>query len=371
MPYQLPEADLSPEAAVVWGPFPLRRARLAGGLLIVALAAMLGVVGLQRHILACERAGAGGGQCEWQTGLGASSVRRFPLAALRSVRVAYSQTSNKGHVSRWGQLVLNIEGRELMLLRQEEPAADAAAARLQAFLSDPAQPQLHLETSRPVAMLGLGAAFALAGGWLLYSVWYGRRRFRFTWDAPMQQLAMQLQWPPGLSVGAPVTWSLPRPVEVEISWGEVKDFLSSPRDPGPRGARLQVRLASGESTALLPQPLPGYRVHLRAAEQLRRLLGCPERSAEAAARTAAAYQAAQPQLGPGWTGLGGRVAASWLGACCGSLLGLVASGLLALALGVVKMSDSAKSAWFFGGMLAGLAVGVPLAWRLLLRPDER
>ena len=114
MPYQLPEADLSPEAAVVWGPFPLRRARLAGGLLIVALAAMLGVVGLQRHILACERAGAGGGQCEWQTGLGASSVRRFPLAALRSVRVAYSQTSNKGHVSRWGQLVLNIEGRELM-----------------------------------------------------------------------------------------------------------------------------------------------------------------------------------------------------------------------------------------------------------------
>lgn len=371
MPPQLSDSTRLPEEAVIWGPFPLRRARLAGGVAILPLAGLLFLIGLQHHILTCARSGPLSGQCEWQTGLRESSVRRFPLAALRSVRVAYSQTQNKNHVTHWGQLALNIDGRERMLLRQPAAEADQAAASLQAFLRDPAQPTLRLETARSLPMLGLGAAFALVGGGLLYSVWYGRRRFRFTWEVTTQQLTMQLQWPPGIDVGPAVTWSLPSPVDVEISWGEVKDAFSSSRSPGPRGGRLQVRLAGGELTSLLAAPMAGYGVHLRAAEQLRRLIRCPERSAAAAARTEAAYAAERPQLGPGWTGSGGRVAATWLGACCGALLGIAVSGTLGLVLGVLKTSDSADGPWFFGGMLGGIAAGVALAWRLLLRPDER
>lgn len=371
MPPQLSDTTRLPQETVIWGPFPLRRARLVAGLVILPMAALFFLVGLQRDILICARSGALSGQCEWQLGRREKSVRRFSLATLRSLRVAYTETHNKGRVTHWGQLGLNIDGHERLMLRQPAAEADKAAASLQTFLRDPAQQEVRLDTGWSLTMLGLGVAFMLVGGGLLYSVWYGRRRFRFTFDSTMQQLSMQLQWPLGIEVGPAVTWSLPSPVDVEISWAEVKDALSSSRSPGPRGGLLQVRLSDGESTALLPRPMPGYRVHIQAAEQLRRLIRCPERSAAAAARTEASYAAERPQLGPGWTGAGGRVAATWLGACCGALLGIATSGVLGLMLGFVKASDSAEGPWFFGGMLGGIAAGVALAWRLLLRPDER
>lgn len=356
---------------MVWGPFPLRRARLAGGLAILGMGLMMILVGLQHHVLTCARSGALAGQCQWQTGLRARHVRHFPLAALKSVRIVQTQTSNKGHVTRWGQLMLQIGDREYALARQHEAEAETSAARLQDFLRDPAQPALRIDTERSLVACGIGLAFALGGAWLLHSVWYGRRRFRFTWDAMAQTLSMQLHWPLGFAVGPPVTWTLQRPVEVELSWEEVTDAFTSQRSPGPRGARLLVRLANGESQALLPRPLPGYGVHIRAAEQLRSLLGCPPRSPASAASIEAAYAAARPQLGPGWTGIGGRIAATWLGACCGSLLGIATSGVIGLLLGAIKLSDSADGPWFFVGMIGGIAAGVALAFRLLLRPDLR
>lgn len=371
MAYELPDAGLPLEDAVVWGPFPLRRARLVGGLAILAMGLLFLLVGVQRQVLSCARSGALAEQCEWRTGLRERSVRRFPLSSLQLVRVVYTQTSNKGHVTHWGQLILDIGGREKALARQEVAAADASAARLRAFLGDPTQQELRIDTGIHVAMLLFGGAFALGGLWMLHSVWYGRRRFRFTWDGLTQQLSMQLLWPPGLAKGPPQTFTLQRPVEVEISWEEVKDAFSSSRSPGPRGGRLLVRLQHGGSETLLPYPLPGYRVHIRAAERLRALLRCPPRSADAAARIEDTYEAERPKLGPGWTGISGKIAVTWLGACCGALLGIAASGVLGLLLGAIKLSDSADGPWFFGGMIGGIAGGIALAWRLLLRPDER
>ena len=359
-----------PAAAVAWGPFPLRRARLAGGLGAVAMALLMIVSGLYRHTVTCARSGALAEQCEWQTSFRPSFTRRFPLTALRAVRVIYSETTNKGHTTHWGELTLDISGRELSLRRQPVAGADANAATLQAFLRDPAQQTVRIDTGREVGMLVIGGVFALMGSALLYSVWYGRRRFTFTWDRGTQQLAMQLYWPLGIAVAPPVTWSLREPSEVEIHWEEVKDWLSSARSPGPRGGRLQVRLASGSLVDLLPRPMPGYGVHIRAAEQLRHLLGCRP-SAEAAARIAATYESERPRIGPGWTGITGRIAATWLGVCCGSLLGLGIGGALAVLLGFVKLSDSAGGPWFTGSALSGAAAGVALAWRIFLRPDER
>ncbi len=371
MSFQLPDPGLPLEDAVVWGPFPLRRARLASGLAILAMGLLFLLMGLQRQILFCARSGALAEQCEWRTGLRERSVRRFPLSALQLVRVVYTQTSNKGHVSRWGQLILDIGGSEKAFPRQEAAAADASAAQLREFLSDKARPELRIDTGVQVGVLIVGGAFAAGGVWLLYSVWYGRRRFRFTWDGLTQQLSMQLLWPPGIAKGPPQTFTLQRPVEVEIGWEEVKDAFTSSRSPGPRGGRLRVHLQHGGSEALLPYPLPGYRVHIRAAERLRALLRCPPRTAEAAARIEDAYAAERPKLGPGWTGISGQIAATWLGACCGALLGIAASGVLGLLLGAIKLRDSADGPWFFGGMIGGIACGIALAWRLLLRPDER
>lgn len=371
MSYPLSEPGLPLQEAVVWGPFPLRRARLVSGLAILAMGLLILLLGQQRHVLTCARSGVLAEQCEWRTGLRERSVRRFPLSALRLSRVVYSQTSNKGHVTHWGQLILDIGGRERAMPRQEVAAADASAGRLRTFLSDPAQQELRIDTGMQVGVLLMGGAFALAGAWLLYSVWYGRRRFRLTWDALTQQLSMQLLWPPGIAKGPPQTWTLPKPVEVEISWEEVQDAFTSSRSPGPRGGRLLVRLQHGGSEALLPAPMPGYRVHIRAAEGLRALLRCPPRSPDAAARIEDAYAAERPKLGPGWTGLGGQIAVTWLGACCGALAGIALGGVLGLLLGAIKLSDSADGPWFFGGMFGGIAAGIALAWRLLLRPDER
>ena len=371
MSYQLPDPGLPLEDAVVWGPFPLRRARLVSGLAILAMGLLFLLVGLQRQILSCARSGALAEQCEWRTGLRERGIRRFPLSSLQLLRVVYTQTSNKGHVTHWGQLIFDIGGHERAFARQEAAAADASAAQLREFLSDKARMELRIDTGVQVGVLIVGGAFASAGLWLLYSVWYGRRRFRFTWDGLTQQLSMQLLWPPGIAKGAPQTWTLQRPVEVEISWEEVQDAFTSARSPGPRGGRLRVLLQHGGSETLLPYPLPGYRVHIRAAERLRALLRCPPRSAAAAARIEDTYAAERPKLGPGWTGIGGQIAATWLGASCGALLGIATSGLLGLFLGAIKLRDSADGPWFFVGMIGGIACGIALAWRLLLRPDER
>ena len=372
MPQELLDPrTMLPVGAVIWGPFPLRRARLLGGLALLPMALLMVFMGLQHQVVTCARSGVLAEQCTWQGGLRDSSVRRFPLAALRSVQVTYTETMNKGRTTHWGQVVLDISGRSVTMHRQKAADADENAAALQTFLRSPAQQAVRIDTGWSVGMLVLGGVFALMGAALVRSVWNGRRRFRFTWDASTQQLAMQPQSPLGTEIGSPATWSLREPVEVEIQWGEVKDFFTSSRSPGPRGGRLVVRLASGSTVELLPAPMPGYGVHLRAATELRRLLRCAPAAAAEAARLAASYESARPQLGPGWTGISGRIAATWLGACCGSVLGMAISGVLAVLLGFVKLSDNADGPWFFGGLIGGVVVGVALAWRLLLRPDER
>jgi len=71
----------------------------------------------------------------------------------------------------------------------------------------------------------------------------------------------------------------------------VTDFFTSSRAPGPRGGRLQVRLAGGSTVVLLPYPMVGYRVHLLAADQLRHLLRLPSPAINEAAQIAAEYKA--------------------------------------------------------------------------------
>src|ERR1700710_1148992 len=114
-PELLDPQTMLPVRAVVWGPFPLRRARLFGGLGTLVFALVMMLVGLQRQRVSCARSGALAEQCEWQSGIAGRSVRRFPLRSLQAVRVEYSETTNKGHTTRWGQLMLRLPERELAL----------------------------------------------------------------------------------------------------------------------------------------------------------------------------------------------------------------------------------------------------------------
>lgn len=368
------------EREVRWGPFPLRGWRLVSGLGLSAIGILCCVFGLLRSTLSCARTGALAGQCELSRS-GFDAPRRFPIESLRELKVAYSETRNKGRVTRHGRILIPVlpGGRAIALQSEGRDAADRNAAALRTFAGDPAAQQIAIATERPYAMLIIGGLMALMGVSFLYSVIAGRRRFLFQWDALTRQLEVRLVWPLGLGSGAPKTVSIDSPQDVEICWERVEDFWTSSRSPGPPGGWLRIRAAGGRTLDLSLTALglgkgraqPGYRVHLRAAEALRRLLRCPPRSAEEDARVTASYEKAKPQAAPGFQGAGGKAAVVWLGACCGSLVGLAVSGSLAVGLGFKKLSDDAGGLWFFLGILLGAAAGIAVAWRLTQVPDER
>lgn len=365
---------------VRWGPFPLRGWRLLSGLGLSAIGILCCLFGLVHSTLRCARTGELAGQCELSRS-GFDAPRRFPLGNLRELKVVYSETRNKGRVTRNGRILIPVlpGGSPSALQSEGRDAADRNAAALRAFAEDPAAQQIAIATERPSMMLIIGGLMALMGFSFLYSVIAGRRRLLFRWDAPTRQLEVRLLWPLGLGAGAPKTVSIDAPQDVEICWERVEDFWTSTRSPGPPGGWLRIRAAGGRKVDLSLTALglgkgraqPGYRVHLRAAEALRRLLRCPPRSAEEDARVAASYEKAKPQVAPGFQGAGGKAAAVWLGACCGSLLGLAVSGSLAVGLGFKKLSDEAGGLWFGLGVLLGAAAGIAIAWRLTQVLDER
>lgn len=365
---------------VRWGPFPLRGWRLLSGLGLSAIGILCCVFGLMRSTLSCARTGELMGQCELRKS-GFDEPRRFPIDSLRELKVVYSETRNKGRVTRHGRILLPglPGGRPITLQSEGRDAADRNAAALRAFADDPAAQQISIATERPYAILIFGGLMAVLGISFLCSVIAGRRRFLFKWDALTRQLEVRLEWPLGLASGAPKKLSIDSPADVEICWGRVEDFWTSSRSPGPPGGWLRIRAAGGRDVDLSPMALgmgkgraqAGYRVHLRAAEALRRHVRCPPRSAEEEARVAASHEKAKPQVAPGFQGLGGKAAAVWLGACCGSLIGLAVSGSLAVGLKFQKLSDDAGGPWFVLGILFGAAAGIAISLRLTQVPDDR
>lgn len=363
-----------------WGPFPLRGWRLLSGLGLSAMGLLCCVFGLMRSTLICARSGELAGQCELSRN-GFDAPRRFPLDSLRELKITYSETRNKGRVTKHGRILIPAlpGGRPIALQSEGRDAADRNAAALRTFASDPAAQQISIATERPYVMLIIGGLMALMGFSFLYTVIAGRRRLLFRWDALTRQLEVQLQWPLGFDSGAPKKIAIESPCDVEICWERVDDFWTSSRSPGPPGGWLRIRAAGGRQVDLSLMGLglgkgraqAGYRVHIRAAEALRRLLRCPPRSAEEEALIAASYEKAKPQVAPGFQGVGGKAAVVWLGACCGSLIGLAVSGSLAVGLGFKKLSDDAGGPWFFLGILLGAAAGIAIALRLTQVPDER
>lgn len=363
--------------SVVWGPFPLLRVRLFVGLAVVAFGLGVGFLGALSDTLTCTRSAAigGAGECVYQSGKPRSSERRFALADLSEVSVRHTETRNKGSVTRWGQLVLHFRDRErnrdLMMTRELAEHADPHERELTTFLRTPTARQLRIDTHRYLPMAIFALLMLLAGLCTLYSVLSGRRRFRCTWDPLAQVLSVQQEWPLGVRTGAPTTLALRSPAEVEIQWGHFSDFWTSSRMPGPRAGLLQVRLADGTRVPLGHKLMLGYQVHLVAAEALRELLGCPRRSLAEADQLASAAEAARPPPPPGMQGPGGKVAAVWIGTCCGSLAGVFVGMLLALSVGHQKLSDPAGGAFFIGGMLAGMVGGVWFAWHFSQNADLR
>lgn len=362
---------------VTWGPFPLRRARLAVGLAVVVFGCLMGFIALLHDTLTCRRGEGGAGECMYESGGRRDRTLRFPLSAVAETGVRYTETRSKGSVTRWGQLVLRIKTpdreRDLVLTRELAEYADPHERELKDFLATPSRGQLRIETQRYTPLVVFALILGLVGLGVLWSVLSGRRRYLLTWDDIGQELWVQPEWPLGirLGFGAPARHPLRRPVEVEVGWGHVSDFFTHARSVGPRGGSLSIRLEDGSTVSLSERPLLGYGVHLRAAAALRDLLGCPRRSAVDEDRIEATSQAARPEPPAGMQGFGGKIATVWIGTCTGSLLGIFVGALLALTVGHQKSTDMAGGPYFYGGMMAGIAGGVWLAWRVTQNPDLR
>lgn len=365
---------------MTWGPFPLRRARLAVGLAVVVFGLFMGFIALLHDTLTCTRGSdsdGAAGECVYESSGRSNRKLRFALSAIAGTSVRYTETRSKGNVTRWGQLALHLKmqerERELVLSRELAEYADPHERELKDFLATPSRQELRIETQRYTPLVVFALILGLVGLSVLWSVLSGRRRFRLTWDDIGQELWVQPEWPLGIRTAAPTRLPLGkhRPVEVEVSWGHVSDFWTNARTVGPRGGSLSIRLEDGSTVALSERRLLGYEVHLRAAAALRELLGCPRRSAVDEDKLEAANLAARPEPPAGMQGFGGKLAAVWLGACTGSLLGIFAGALLALTVGHQKSTDLAGGAYFFGGMVAGIAGGVWLAWRVTQNPDLR
>lgn len=68
-----------------------------------------------------------------------------------------------------------------------------------------------------------------------------------------------------------------------------------------------------------------------------------------------------------WGGIGGGFAAVWIGACIGSVGGLLAWGLLAAGLGLMRLDDEISSTALVCGAGGGALLGIYVAVRLVRR----
>lgn len=367
----VPSFSLAADSVVIWGPFPLRRARLCIGLALLGLAILMGWIGTIRDSISCARRGPRAGQCELRGGARGDPLQSFELSSITDVSVKYTESHRRKQTVKRGEVVVHLASGELHMKRETPQGAEANVEALRSFLRNANADTVHVVTQREWWGIIFVGMFGLGGAGMLYTVLAGRRRIRCTWNSFTQQLTVQREWPLGIFTSEPQTLTLKRPASVDIAWGRVDDFFSSSRSPGPPGGRLCVTCEGGESQSIDPETWFGYGVHVRAAEQLRSLLGCAPKTPAERERIEAANRAAKPMPSPQWTTAFGKVALAWLGICTGSLIGLAISATIAVGFRFQKSSDPAGGFWFVSGVFGGAALGVWLVFRLALNPDER
>jgi hypothetical protein len=204
------------ESTVVWGPFPLRRARLLIGLGCLAFALLVGWIGTIRDSITCARRGPLAGQCEWRGGARGSNQKSFALSSVLAVSVKYTESHRRKQTVKRGEVVVVTTGGEIHMRRETPEAAEENVETLRRFVRQGELDAVRIVTRREPWMILFVAAIGLFGMGTLYSVLAGRRRFRCTWNGFTQQLVVQREWPFGIITSEPVTLTLTKPSAVEI-----------------------------------------------------------------------------------------------------------------------------------------------------------
>lgn len=356
--------------AVWWGPFPLRFLRLIGGLVILGMTLLTGYSGTRFDSLICTRDESPIAQCEFHNGRHRERDERFTLSSLHAVAALPTEAHARGRSEVRGQVVLFLGDHEIRMLSESPRIAQRHAEAIENFRQHSDVMRVKIATERELYGLFAMVLMGAAGITLLGSVIASRRRFRCAFDDARQQLIVQQEWPFGISLGDAERFDLKQPQDVDVDWGEVEDSNPTLRAPS-KGGRLVVRFADGRQLPLSRHRFIGYRIHIEAAEALRALIGCPARSSIARETFIAANERARPQPSPFWTSLFGKIAAVWIGGCCGSLLGILVGVTLSLQTGLHKATDPVGGPWYFGGLSIGLFGGIAFAWSLTQHTDAR
>ncbi|AUX23116.1 uncharacterized protein SOCEGT47_036350 [Sorangium cellulosum] len=331
--------------SIHYGPFPIRLGRLGLFLVMFLVAPLLALVALERDRLVCTP----GARCV-VTHTIASRTRAFPMAALRDARADIVRGSKGG---KNGVVVLVLDGgRELRLMQVTPERAGEAAAAIRAGLAG--QRRIDVTLSGPWWMLLLSIGLLVFGLTMAYPSFKGLGRFRIDVTHGGAGLRVRRHL-----LALPVSSrevSLEGVTEVRVEAGVVREVgLGKGEAPMPAGRIVLVDRA-GATRPLTAAALPGQAVHLRAASELRALLGLERRPHGVEEQLAS--------LPPLTTPPGVRVAHAWIGLAVGALVGIGLFGLSGMALGLLRASGPLEGWHLAVGGGGGAIVGVALALRL-------
>ena len=320
---------------VSYGPFPIRKGRFAVSFAPLFIAALMPFIALEEEHLVCTP----NALCVVTHAL-IPRRRTLPMAALRDVRVDIEHGS-KGATHGVVVLVPERHG-ELRLMRATPSDASEAAAAIRAGIKGQRPIDVTIHGPRLVLLLGLGGIVMWLS--LAYSALKGLGRLRL--DIVREGASLRVR---RTIFGVPVAShevSLGDVVDVRVKSGKLGEaWLSRGQAPSPAGYVFLVS-RSGLSCPLSARALPGEAVHLRAAAELRALLGfAPERGG------VEDQLAALPMV---TMLLGQRIGLCWVGVTVGGLAGAAFYGLIGLALGQLKPAEGTLAVGAVIGAIAGV-----------------
>ncbi|KYF69907.1 hypothetical protein [Sorangium cellulosum] len=331
--------------SVGYGPFPIRAARLLFSLLLLLGAIIVSIIALSKDHLACTP----GARCVL-TRATPSRTTGFPMSALRDARVDITRGSKGGSQ---GAVVLVLDGGHQLSLQKVSPERAAeVAAIVRAGIAG--EQRIDVTLRGPWWIFPLAIGMLAMGLTMAYSSTKGLGRFHL--EITRGGAALRAR---RFVLTIPVSShevSLEGVADVRVEGGTLGEmWLGKGEAPSPAG-RIVLVDRSGAARPLTEAAFPGQAVHLRAAAELRELLGI-ERERHGVEEQLASLPLTR-------TPIGTRIAVAWAGMTVGALAGLGIFGLAGVALGLLSTSDPIET-WSLavgggGGAIAGVALALYL-----------
>ena len=355
-PYRQRAQPEDARCSVEHGPFPPRWSSLLIALACTLLGLVLSLVGFESGIVRCD---AGSDRCEYsRTTLLKSRPRPFSYSQLqraRAVRVESKKSAN-------GRVELDLSDRVLQL----GPTSESESIRVAAVINEHlGKRSIGFEVRQRSTLWLAAAGLALLGVAAGFARGALRRSGRVRFDVAVGALRWSHRVGP-LGVGSGSLAFAPGSVrDVVVTWSQERHFFQHRHAAPEIHGRLVLVMNDGSREALGTKSFRGHAVHLRGADALREALDLPPRSEDSEQEQLRLAAEVRPaELPNHWTGAAGRGGATWIGACCGALGGMLVLSVGKLATGLSSLDDSISDVDLLIGAGGGALAGVWLARRL-------